>query len=156
LFTTIGMAACIGLVLGLVSLYMTKQERPEAYNETTFAEKEEPTSSKDQTDASNQSLEGFSFFVIQGGVFSNMDNANSQAEKFTEYGHAPFNWQTEDGVYVFVDVASNEEEAKHLAKKIEQNSFDVFVTKREIDSVQLSMSDREYEWLTQFLALWQD
>lgn len=149
-FTGVG-AICIGLFLGMISLHLTKQEVTGSYDKPISAKNVQPTESEN-----TQKIDGFHFFAVQGGVFSEGANAEKQAELFSDFNYDTYNWVTNEEVYLLVGLATQEMDAKSLANEMTQEGLDVFVKKWEIHEQQASMSEEEAKWLEQFVALWKE
>lgn len=144
----------IGILFGSISLQMAKQEM--GFEETKVHSVEE----NQQEDAKNEgtstnNMEEISFYVVQGGVFSEIENAETYGSKFTKKGFPATAWKNnEEDVYLFTGIAATEEEATDIAEEMVDKELEVYVKEWQVEPKQLSGSEADYQFINQFLELW--
>lgn len=139
----------IGLVFGTFFLQMIKQE------EDTASVIENPPTSIDSNEELRE-LTAIEIFVIQGGVFSEIENLQNWESKYNNIGMKTINWERDDTYYLLAGIAQTEAIAKQRADKLAEQGLDVFVKPWIISDTKLNLSETEYKWLQSFVDVWND
>ncbi|WP_047981700.1 SPOR domain-containing protein [Ornithinibacillus contaminans] len=100
------------------------------------------------------SLEAMSAFVLQGGVFSDSVNAESESAKFTDAGYTPIIWEKDNQFFLLVGVASTKEAVLHIASELQELGIDVYAKEWRVEQGEVDISKEEFDWLTSFQQLW--
>jgi len=151
----IGSSIFIGIIFGLVTLKMLEQEDPEqtsVLHSTT--NDEEKDVQNEQTDKQARTMESFSFYIIQGGVFSDKENANKWGENFQQLDFSAITWAREDDFYVISGVHETKEAAMEAADEMDELGLEAYVKEWKISEGELQLSESEYEWIHSFLEIW--
>lgn len=149
LMLTVIFALVIGVIFGIFILQLTKQAGPVSQMEKLEEVQQE------RPEADMQKVDGLSFYVIQGGVFSNKENADKAAKAFQAANVSAMQWETEEGIYLFAGIAAAEAVAKESAGKMKDADLEVYVKPWEIGAVQAPLTEYEHKWLLQFMETWQ-
>ncbi|WP_085991778.1 SPOR domain-containing protein [Oceanobacillus senegalensis] len=104
---------------------------------------------------SKYSLEPISGFVLQAGVFSEMENAEAWAANFSSLGLPTIVWQRNNQYYLLLGITATKEKATNLAEELNTGEFDVYVKEWSTKSQELQLTEAEYSWLQQFQQSWQ-
>ncbi len=149
LILTICTAVLIGFLFGMLSLQMTKQEalpgEAKVYNSTQTKEEEQGV----------KTMKGMSFYVVQGGVFQDQNNAEKWAAAFTEKGFSAFKWQKDDQIYLLTSIATSFEDATNIAGQMQAQDLDVYVKEWEIEPYKVELPSSDYMWLEAMIQLWE-
>lgn len=153
IFFAIGTSLLIGIIFGFITLKMVKQEDPENKSilHTTAHENREDNNEENTNMMTFDSLHAY---VIQGGVFSEKENADKSAQSFHALDFSTVSWERETDYYLFAGIHASEESAKLLADEMIKENLDVYVKKWEIEGGQIDVTEADKSWLLTFLELW--
>lgn len=143
----------IGLTFGFIILNMLKQEDPEQASilNTSTANQQE-----DQENGDTKQIDSVEFFVVQGGVFSEQENALKWAESFNDNGFPAVDWQRDGNYYLFTGVFQTEESAKLVANQMDKQGLDAYVKQWETLNGQLTLTEAENAFLQSFIEAWDE
>lgn len=140
---------CIGTIFGFITLQMSKQEDPHhatILNSSTGNEREEK---------SVKQIESFHVYVVQGGVFSEQENAKQWGGKYEKLDFPAVPWKRDKEFYLFTGVAETAEIANQYAQEMDEQGLDAYVKEWEVRAVNNDLSETDLNWLNSFLAQWQ-
>lgn len=150
LMFTVLFAVVIGLVFGVIALQLTKQAGP-----VTQMEKPQETE-EIHVESGMQTMDVISFYVVQGGVFTDKDNAAKAIEVFQAKDVPAMQWEADGEIYLFAGIAATENKAKEYAEEMKADKLEVYVKPWEVGAVQISLTKYEHKWLSQFTKVWQE
>jgi|SRR5690625_327737 len=147
---TVTASLCIGMLFGFIVLQMVGQEdeqKAENIEATTLTTKNHTENNNNNNEVD---LDTITAFVHQGGVFSTAENA-AEYGKQLEQANIPFITREEDGQhYIWLNIASSEQEAQQLATKMDEQEIDVFIKAWELPAQTVTIDDDATEWLVLF------
>lgn len=156
LVVTIGVAAAIGLLLGLIMLNVFTQIDKNGEKYSLSASKIEESKKKNNKEvATGHELTTLHAYVIQAGVFTEQDNINEWESFYKEAGFLPVIWKRDEMYYLFVSLASSENAAKEIAENMGKQGFDVYVKEWQTASREVAIGEDDLRWLEKFHTLWQ-
>lgn len=137
----------IGLAFGFFFLQMIKQD------ESTATIMEDTPKSIDSNDELRELAE-IEVFVIQGGVFAELENYQNWEKKYNNIGLRVIKWERDDAHYLLAGIANTETTAKQTASKFTEEGLDVYVKQWTVSKANTNLSKAEYEWLLSFINVW--
>lgn len=99
-------------------------------------------------------LDPLQAFVLQGGVFSDEENASDWVHKFQKADHPALIWERDSQFTLLTGIASNEGQAKELAKDFSDE--DIYVKEWATEKTDITVTKAEAEWLKAFADVWED
>lgn len=162
IFTVLS-AVIVGLILGFLMLRMfggvgseTANEMTSPAttvpNETVNTATDEPTTSNETT--ASVSLEPLNMFILQGGVFSENNNAAEREQQFEAAGVPAMIWERDGQSFLLAGAAVTKEAGTEVSDTFSQ--LDVYVKEWSIEATEFEGSAEAAEWLTKFQDVWQD
>lgn len=150
-------AILVGSILGffMLNMFTNLGEDIESHSQEPTNVHANPVDKADHT-VSAATLEGMRAFVLQGGVFSKAENADEWALKFQQATIPTVVFEKDQQHYLFVGIASTENEAKKLAKTVTDQQFEVYVKEWKSEDVELELTAEEQHWLESFQKQWKD
>ena len=150
---TIVTAIIVGSVLGFLMLRMFGGVGADTEDEqgTPVSSFQNTNESEDETQ--KITLDSIDTFIMQGGVFTEEDNALEWKSKFEDSGLPTMLWEREDQLFLFVGLATTKEAGVNAAE--EYADLDIYVKEWSVPSGELEGSAEEEEWLETFLKQWQ-
>lgn len=148
---TIIASLLVGLFFGytILKIVLSDEQTTKANIQTTNEQKE--------NEIFNQvTLPGFSFFVVQAGVFSNKDNATDFGEEIEEIKLSHVVRQAEEQYFVWLSILPDENSANKWVKSIKKKKIDVIIKPWDIPSATIELREKEEEWLVTFTELLSD
>lgn len=145
----IGSSLFIGIIFGLVTLYMLKQEDPDNASILHTTTDEEQNESENEGDVLQ--IEAIKVYVVQGGVFSSKENIADESKAFSDAGLPVNSWERDGDYYLFTGISSTLENAEKLESNIRE---EVYVKEWEVPSIEMKMTESEQQWLLAFLDVW--
>lgn len=103
---------------------------------------------------SSVSLDAISAYVLQGGVFSERENAETSAKVFGDAGFPTSIWSRENNYYLIVGIANTKEKAQEIGIELDQHDLETFVKEWHTKEMDLQLSEEEHTWLTSFVNVW--
>lgn len=141
------LAVAIGLGFGLFILKLVIN--PE--NSTTMTDAAPavaPDSGKEQGTALTATMPGLSAAVIQGGVFSTEEAAESYSEQFTGKGLPTISLNVDEQQFLFIGITEDLSSAKTLAEDYKSQGIDVYAKEINIPENQIKVDSKtEAEWM---------
>lgn len=149
----ISLSLMLGVIMGVFMLMMFPNINSEPPKQIAInnndSEKEENVQ-----DLINDEAESISAYVLQGGMFSNIENVEKWLNTFKENKAHPFVWEKDGDYFLFVGLSNNEEQAKSKTKTAGLDSFDIFVKEWKVESVAITALQEEIDWLESFREYW--
>ncbi|HAM81432.1 hypothetical protein [Ornithinibacillus bavariensis] len=152
-------ALAIGSIMGFVMLKIIvnfdNELNPTPAN-VLPAEGEDGKENKkaDSVELSSFTLDALSAYVLQGGVYSESANAETELGKYTDLGYAPIIWQRENQFYLLVNMADSKVSLQEDALSLANNNIEVYVKEWQISESKLELTEEEYNWITVFQKDW--
>jgi stage II sporulation protein B len=118
-------------------------------------------SGEDENDGNSASAESTLYtlgtmtaFVLQGGVYSESANAESETTKFTDLDFKPVIWERDNQFYLLVNVANSKATLQEEALSLANNNIEVYVKEWQISEADVELTKEEYNWITTFQEKW--
>jgi len=110
------------------------------------------TNTKDtpKEDTSKITLSSIRAFVLQGGLFSEEENAKEFASKYNSKNIKTVIWERDSQYYLITGLANSMESAKDLRDQQEGDGLEVFVKGWESPSIDVQLAKNESEWFQSF------
>ncbi|MBP1968803.1 stage II sporulation protein B [Virgibacillus natechei] len=157
----ISSAVVIGSILGIIMLRMfVGIESDIAQGNNNL-----PVAGVDNEDNGNNTEAGLSTFsngsidayVLQGGVFSEMENADEWVENYDQAGLHSLIWEVNDQYFLLVGLANTDDQAKQFANDITaEEGFEVFGKEWNTAEREVELIEEEAEWLQAFEENWHE
>src|SRR5699024_5166386 len=96
-------------------------------------------------------LPGFSLFVLQSGVFTKMENAESLRKQMEKKQSAYAIRETDDDYYVWLLATPNETTADQHKKQLEKQDINTIVKKWDIPKDTITLTEQESKWLQLYI-----
>lgn len=103
---------------------------------------------------SNYTLEPMSAFVLQGGVFSTIANAESESGKFVEQGYVPVIWEKDNQYYLLVSMGRSKEDLQSDINSLKEKGIEVYAKEWQTSEKEIVLTKEEYEWVVSFQEQW--
>lgn len=157
----ISSAIVIGSILGIIMLRMfvgIESEIAQGNNNS-------PVAGVDNEDNGNNTEAGLSAFsngsidayVLQGGVFSEVENADDWVEYYDQAGLHSLIWEVDDQYFLLVGLANTDDQAKQFANDITaEEGFEVFDKEWNTAEREVDLIEEEDEWLQAFEENWHE
>lgn len=100
------------------------------------------------------SLGAMSAFVLQGGVFSSVENAEAESAKFIENGYTPVVWEKDGQFFLLVNLGSTKEDLQSDTTSLMNNGIEAYAKEWQLAERKVEVTREEYEWLTSFQDNW--
>lgn len=134
----------IGMMLGLFTLQMSKQENQQDAAVVN-------SSTTDEQDEGNlRNIDSIQVYVVQGGVFSEEENIKEWEGKFNNLQFPTQKWKRGNEFYLLTGVSGSLETANKLAKEMDEQGLDAFVKEWETAEASLNVTSADYKWLLLF------
>ncbi|HLR80524.1 MAG TPA: hypothetical protein VK119_08110 [Bacillota bacterium] len=153
-------AVVIGSFLGWTMIQMfgnlehdvtrTNNQPPVMHEELTKND-----NNKQQEQKEHYTLEPIHTYVLQGGVFSEKENAQQLAKKFQKNHINTIRWKRDQQFFLFAGIASTNEQAEQMTKTFVDRGLDVYVKEWSIPEIDLQVTEQEYDWLRAFQNQWE-
>ncbi len=153
IFFAIGSSLIIGIMLGFITLKMVKQEDPENKS-ILHSSAQETTEENNDGNTSMATFDSMNTYVVQGGVFSEKENADKSAQSFHALDFSAVSWERGSDYYLLAGIYASEETAKLSADEMAKENLDVYVKEWEIEGGQINVNEADKDWLATFLELW--
>ncbi|GGA85942.1 hypothetical protein [Ornithinibacillus halotolerans] len=155
----IASALIVGSILGFVMLKVIVNFDNSLNSSPAILvpDKENGTNNNDDTSSQDRTLytiEPLSAFVIQGGIFSTLENANKISSQFNELGYSPFVWEKDNQFFLLVQVGEKKEDLQEDINFLTENGLDVYGKEWVVDGKEIQLTKQESEWITSFQQTW--
>lgn len=154
-------AILIGSVLGIVMLNMFANLEDSPVNQVSHIDSIQKSNTTDSdrsgstdTEHTTMTLEAINGFVLQAGVFSTKQNAESWAESFVNNGFPTVVWERDSKYFLLAGIAHTRERAEELAADFKQHNLEVFIKEWNTPKVEIEVTSKEKEWLLSLNELW--
>lgn len=148
-------ALAIGTLLGIIMLRMfvgiDSDLSAQGSNLLSVVNNDEKNDRSKTMTLSDEPMEAY---VLQAGVFSEKENANTWAMTYGEAGLPTMIWEKENQHFLLLGLANTEEQAKVVAEGLKADSFDVYVKKWRTEAEKVKLSETEQEWFQSFRDQW--
>jgi stage II sporulation protein B len=157
-------ALIIGSLFGVILLrmFVTMDGSPELGNNPNPAAvtAEEPAEENNEDtsvqDTNTVEFEPITANVLQGGIFSENENASAWALNFEELDIPVMIWNRDDQYYLFAGVKSSGEEASQAAAELETGELEIYSKEWSTPPLEISLNANEEEWLKSYLSWWNE
>ncbi|SHF65200.1 hypothetical protein [Ornithinibacillus halophilus] len=165
---SVASAVVIGTVLGflLLGLYVNLEKdlsNPSGVNPVTTPSVGNNDENDDEDSQENDSvpdpgslatIPALSAFILQGGVFSDLANANDYASLFIDEGMPAVIWERDGQYFLINGIAHTKENGKSIADNINNDEMEVFVKEWTTQNAEISLEEEELLWLESFQEQW--
>ncbi|WP_284139728.1 MULTISPECIES: SPOR domain-containing protein [unclassified Virgibacillus] len=154
-------AVAVGLLLGFIMLNMfgNMGEKPSAVEQpaalTSDSDNKSRDSQKKAVNLIDASFGEMNAFVLQGGVFSQQENADVVRKQFEKSGYPAISWKKDTNFYVLVGLATTKQEAKTVADSMKENGFETYIKAWQVEEKVLQLTTDEDQWLQSFFEHWE-
>lgn len=124
-FIAVFFAILLGTSFGLIMLKLVTTEKAIETNETVVAQSN-PEEEKEPVGSVTLALEPLSTYVIQGGVFSNIEAAKKIQEESIQNGVPAQIVEINDQAFLYLSVADSIEHAKTIGTQLSGKGIEVF------------------------------
>lgn len=114
------------------------------------------THTEETSDQIEVTLDAISAYILQGGVFSEQENAEASADLFQAAGFPTSIWNRDDNYYLLIGATKTKDQAEELALELEQQSLDVFVKEWSTTDHDISLTEEEHRWIQSFVTTWNE
>src|SRR5699024_7253464 len=146
LLWTIITASCVGMFLGYVVLKIVAEDEYVATENIVAMNQQDENETEDQME-----LPGFSLFVLQSGVFTEMENAERLGKQMEKKQSAYAIREMDDNHYVWLLAAPNETTADQHKKRLEKQDINTIVKKWDIPKDTITLTEQESKWLQLYI-----
>lgn len=151
-------ALTIGLISGFTMLHLLtdQEERSIEDTEQTIAprQKSDESANNELDQLIDFEMPNLQAYTLQLGMFSDRDNAEQFAELIDDQQLYPMVWSKDDQHFVFVGLASTKQEAETLKETLIDDETEAFVKEWQTEAFTVRVSEREEQWLTDFVQAW--
>jgi len=102
------------------------------------------------------SLASLETYILQAGVFSEQENADSLIASLTNLNIPSLFFEREGEFYLMAGVASSEDAAQSLAASLSDNQAELYVKPWSTQTKEIEMTEAESEWITAFQAFFDE
>ncbi|MBS3679447.1 SPOR domain-containing protein [Ornithinibacillus massiliensis] len=107
-----------------------------------------------KVDTSHYMLDSMSAFVLQGGVFSSIANAEAESGKFVEQGYAPVIWEKDNQFYLLVTMRRSKEDLQSDINSLKEKGIEVYAKDWQTSEKEVALTKEEYDWVVSFQEQW--
>lgn len=156
----ISFACIIGISLGIIVLNMITNIDDYVHDDSMETSLQNGRENEQTTEGTNEqqsvTLNEIDAYVLQGGVFSSKENAESSATLFEDSKLEPIIWEKDDHYHILLGVTKTKDQAKALMNDLDENEFDLFIKSWTTDDIELHLTEDEHMWLKSFINLWDE
>lgn len=149
-------ALLLGLFMGLFMLFLFPNIGGEEQKQipTMGIQDEDDKEQDPKGHLINYKVDSLTAYVLQGGMFSNYDNAEHWLNSFKNIHLHPVLWERDSYFYLFVGLAPGKEEAEDKKKSIPEKGIDIYVKDWNVEGIDVLVFKDEQEWLESFQKKW--
>lgn len=149
-------AVLIGLFLGVIMLNIfTNKENHASTDNNQHMIGHQDTDDIDQTETNPTTLKQMNAYVLQLGVFSEIENANDWSKIYQKAGFSSIHFLRDNQYFLFAGIAESEEKAKELATILLKDEIEVYVKEWITNEIEIGLTGEESQWFTSFQEQWQ-
>ncbi len=149
-------AILIGLFFGVMMLNMfTQKEGQVSTNDHHSAAIHDNTDDVDKPEDKLMTLQQMNAYVLQLGVFSEIDNVNAWSEIYQQQGFPTTHFFRDHQYFLFIGIAETKEKAKEFAATLMENDIEVYVKEWTTNKVEIELTEEESNWVQLFQEQWQ-
>ncbi len=123
-------------------------------DENNNGQGEEKTENPPTNSTTLHTIDSMSAFVLQGGVFSTVENAEAESVKFVEQGYAPIIWEKEGQFYLLVNLGMSKEDLQDDTNALMNSGIEVYAKEWQVSEMEMELTKEEYDWLLAFQDQW--
>jgi stage II sporulation protein B len=109
----------------------------------------------DHSDNTAVTLAALHGFVLQGGVFSEQENAETWAKNFSDSGLPAMIWNRGDQYFLLLGLTETKAQAESIVNQLDKN-YDLYIKEWETRQGDVSLTKEEQEWLLAFQQKWEE
>lgn len=128
---------------------------PTATQSENGKEKANGDHSANTAETSTFTLAALHGFVLQGGVFSELENAETWAKNFSDSGLPAMIWNRGDQYFLLLGLTETKEQAESIVNQLDKN-YDLYIKEWETKQGNVSLTKEEQEWLLAFQQKWEE
>lgn len=151
-------AIVIGSLLGFSMLMMFKGSDDQSpHHINAIKQNDDQVKENDhekKSEVSDVNIPSLNAYVLQGGVFSETENAEHWSMQYNEAGFRTVIWERDGQYYLFSGVASTKDFGQNVAEK--QDDFDVYIKEWLTNPETIQLSKEEIEWVSSFQEKWKE
>ncbi|WP_217586858.1 hypothetical protein [Lentibacillus saliphilus] len=152
-------AVAIGLCLGFIMLFIMgggTDDQSTASNGSNGMS-DQGTDNQDTEDTiggnSERTMKPMQAFVLQGGVFSSDENAQSFEQSFRDSGFSPVIWERDGTFYLFLGVTQTKQQGSAITEAY--SDHDIYVKEWNLEAATLKLDSHMFAWLEAVQSTWQ-
>lgn len=157
-------ALTIGALLGFIMLVMFKGvgDQPPSQSAVTNNSEENENNNDDQNEEMEQggddlvNVQDVQAYVLQSGVFSEMENAKEWKKPYQDAGQPTVIWERDGEYYLFAGISATRQQGKDDAEELSKSDLDIFVKEWNIKASKVNVTEDESDWIHSFQTLWEE
>ncbi|GEN85517.1 SPOR domain-containing protein [Oceanobacillus sojae] len=116
----------------------------------------QPEKEEAESDIVTGSLDSLETYIIQAGIFSELENADPLIESLTSLDIPTVFLEKDGQFYLMAGVGPSEEAVKSLAASLANNQADLYVKKWSTEAREIEMTEAESAWITEFQSFFDE
>lgn len=159
IFMVIASALLIGSMLGFMMIKMITNFDSDLDNQAIVASTDlnnnENTVDK-EPNLKMLEMKQITGFVLQVGMFSEIENAKKWESSFKDAGFKSLIWQRANNYYLLAGISPTKDQAQVIATQIKESGFDVYVKEWNTDKLEKEVTPEEEDWMNAYLSSWDE
>ncbi|MEN2765725.1 hypothetical protein [Ornithinibacillus xuwenensis] len=153
-------AIIIGSIMGFVMLKIIVNFDNDLNNNPTVATADADKDASEKNGIANGSegslykIDTTSAFVLQGGVFSEKANAETESTKFIEAGYDPVIWERDSQFYLLVGIGNTKEDVLQVGESLQSSGIEVYAKEWQVAETEVTLTEEEHNWIHSFQEKW--
>ncbi|WP_077603176.1 SPOR domain-containing protein [Oceanobacillus sojae] len=146
-------AIVVGTVIGFILFRMFVQvDAPASAGNPSQGTAPVAQPEKEEADSGivTRSLDSLESYIIQAGIFSEKENADSLIANLTSLGISTVFFEKDGQYYLMAGVGPTEDAVKSLAASLSNNQAELYVKEWGTEAREIEMTEAEDGWLTEF------
>ncbi len=116
----------------------------------------QPEKEEAESDIVTGSLDSLETYIIQAGIFSELENADPLIESLTSLDIPTVFLEKDGQFYLMAGVGPSEDAVKSLAASLANNQADLYVKKWSTEAREIEMTEAESAWITEFQSFFDE
>ncbi|WP_026906336.1 SPOR domain-containing protein [Paucisalibacillus globulus] len=116
--------------------------------------KEKGSAGESTSNGSLFQISAMSAFVLQGGVFSSVANAEAESAKFIEQGYSPVIWEKDSQYFLLISSGISKEDLQEDTDALMDHGIDAYAKEWTVGEKEIKLTEKEYNWFSSFQDNW--
>lgn len=108
-----------------------------------------------EQDSHSVELAPISAFVLQAGIFSEVENAEAAAVNYEKADIPAMIWERDDQFFLFAGIANSAENAAQTADELQTEDLELYSKEWKTTAGEVSLTASEETWLNSYLEWWE-